>query len=257
MLKELLLDNDKVALPGLGSFMTELSPSTFSDKGYTINPPYRKLFFREHVEQDDMLVQLYASSNDVSVEVAHRLIVDFVSEMKMILDKQKLMVFPGLGRLRATKENNYFFIADAELDIYPEGFGLEAISLRNHPQGDAEGCYPERSEGTVDSSAVPQNDNDTQDDNETSHSELGSESAVMEPAVMEPAAADPATQEPIIGKKPGKATKTVLIALLGLVLLVALALIAFLLAAQLAPDFIDSILYNEAELEILNYTYGE
>ena len=34
MVKELLLDNDKVALPGLGSFVAEMAPSVFSDRGY-------------------------------------------------------------------------------------------------------------------------------------------------------------------------------------------------------------------------------
>ena len=33
MVKELILDNDRVVLPGLGSFVAEVVPSTFSDKG--------------------------------------------------------------------------------------------------------------------------------------------------------------------------------------------------------------------------------
>ena len=37
MVKELILDNDEVSLPGVGSFVAELVPSSFSDKGYTIN----------------------------------------------------------------------------------------------------------------------------------------------------------------------------------------------------------------------------
>ena len=47
MVKGLILDNDEVTLPGLGTFVSEVMPSTFSDKGYTINPPYRKLSFRQ------------------------------------------------------------------------------------------------------------------------------------------------------------------------------------------------------------------
>ena len=33
MVKELILDNDRVVLPGLGCFVAEMVPSTFSDKG--------------------------------------------------------------------------------------------------------------------------------------------------------------------------------------------------------------------------------
>jgi hypothetical protein len=45
MVRETILDHDAVTLPGIGSFMAEIVPSSFSDKGYTINPPYRRLVF--------------------------------------------------------------------------------------------------------------------------------------------------------------------------------------------------------------------
>ena len=53
MIKNLILDNDEVTLPGLGTFVSELMPSTFSDKGYTINPPYRRLSFRQRENNAD------------------------------------------------------------------------------------------------------------------------------------------------------------------------------------------------------------
>jgi nucleoid DNA-binding protein len=132
MVKELILDQDRVILPGLGSFVAEIVPSTFSDKGYTINPPYRRLYFRSKPDAGDDLVKFYASSNNVKPEMAERIIIDFVSELKSVLYEKKTVVFPGLGRLRATKENLLFFVADENLDIYPEGFGLEPISLKTH-----------------------------------------------------------------------------------------------------------------------------
>ena len=132
MVKELILDQDRVILPGLGSFVAEIVPSTFPDKGYTINPPYRRLYFRSKPDAGDDLVKFYASSNNVKPEMAERIIIDFVSELKSVLYEKKTVVFPGLGHLRATKENLLFFVADENLDIYPEGFGLEPISLKTH-----------------------------------------------------------------------------------------------------------------------------
>ena len=134
MVKELILDNDRVALPGLGSFVAEVVPSTFSDKGYTINPPYRRLYFRSKPDEGRELAGFYASTNKVEEDMAERIIKDFVSELKSVLHTKKTVVFPGLGRLRATKENNVFFIADEDLDIYPAGFGLEPISLKTHQE---------------------------------------------------------------------------------------------------------------------------
>lgn len=134
MVKELILDNDRVVLPGLGSFVAEIVPSTFSDRGYTINPPYRRLFFRSKPDEGEKLVKFYAESNNVELEIAERIIKDFVAELKSVLHTKKTVVFPGLGRLRATKENNVFFVADEDLDIYPAGFGLEPISLKTHEE---------------------------------------------------------------------------------------------------------------------------
>jgi nucleoid DNA-binding protein len=134
MVKELILDNDKVILPGLGAFVAEIVPSTFSDKGYTINPPYRRLYFRSKPDEGIELAEFYAKSNSVDVDVAERIIKDYIVELQSVLFTRKTVVFPGLGRLRATKENNVFFVADEDLDIYPSGFGLEPISLKTHQE---------------------------------------------------------------------------------------------------------------------------
>lgn len=138
MVKELILDNDRVVLPGLGAFVAEVVPSTFSDRGYTINPPYRKLYFRARPDEGQELADFYARSNNIAPEIADKIIKDFVLELKDVLFAKKTVVFPGLGRLRATKENAVFFVADEDLDIYPEGFALEPVSLKTHVETPAD-----------------------------------------------------------------------------------------------------------------------
>ena len=134
MVKEVIMDHDAVTLPGLGSFVAELVPSSFADKGYTIHPPYRRLYFSPKQGTDSLLVGLYARSNQISEEDATRILVEFLSEMKEVLKLKKTIVFPSLGRLRATRENHFFFVADEDLDIYPAGFGLGPISLKTHEE---------------------------------------------------------------------------------------------------------------------------
>ena len=139
IVKELILDNDEVALPGIGSFIAEIVPSVFSDKGYTINPPYRRLSFRQKGSGDEnMVIDFYARCNNIDTPTASRIIREFLEEMRRVLETKKSIVFPGLGKLRATKENYFFFVADEDLDIYPEGFGLEPISLKTHEKTPAE-----------------------------------------------------------------------------------------------------------------------
>lgn len=179
MVKELILDRDRVVLPGLGAFVAEIVPSTFSDKGYTINPPYRRLFFRSRPDEGDDLISFYASSNNVELDIADRIIKDFVRELKGVLHEKKTVVFPGLGRLRATKENHVFFVADESLDIYPDGFGLEPISLKTHQE-------------TVE---------------EVSAAVVGLRSLLDTPAVQKPAVAPQpaAVPEPAVVPEPAKA----------------------------------------------------
>ena len=132
MVKDRLLDSSEVILPGVGMFESEIVPSTFADKGYTVNPPYRRLYFRQLEEADDRIISdLYAASNNIDKELSYSILKDFLSEMKAILHTKKTLEFPGLGRLRATRENNIFFVPDEDLDLYPQGFGLEPLSLKS------------------------------------------------------------------------------------------------------------------------------
>lgn len=130
IVKELITDHDKVGLPGLGTFVAEVVPASFSDKGYTINPPYRRLSFHPDNTEADLLVKFYSDSNHVPLEASRVYITEFLSELKQVLIQRKTVIFPGLGRLRATKENNFFFVPDEDLDIYPDGFGLRPVSMK-------------------------------------------------------------------------------------------------------------------------------
>lgn len=129
------MTHDEVWLPGVGSFVAEVVPATFSDRGFTINPPYRRLYFRQrHESGESSLVEFYASSNGIDRGRAEMIVNDFLNELRSVLEERKMIVFPGLGRLRATKENNFFFVADEDLDIFPNGFGLDRISLKSHEE---------------------------------------------------------------------------------------------------------------------------
>ena len=257
MVKELILDNDKVVLPGLGTFVAEVVPSTFSDKGYTINPPYRKLYFRAKPDEGVALIDFYSTSNNVDREIADKVIRDFVSELKSVLFIRKTVVFPGLGRLRATKENNVFFVADEDLDIYPEGFALEPISLKTHVEtvDEVQNVMAEL-KMMVEQPAVVETE-------PAVINEVSEVPAVEEvaPAAIEVSPADievaPAVEgeTPVVAPAPVKKTsvwKRALKAVLILVIVSVMVLAAFVICARYMPDVVDQILYTPEELEILS-----
>lgn len=232
MVKELILDNDEVALPGLGTFVSELVPSTFSDRGYTVNPPYRRLAFRQRNDPDSTLAEFYSRTNGTDPETAGKIVAEFVAELKKTLQGKKLVVLPGLGRLRATKENAFFFIPDEELDIYPYGFGLEPVSLKTHEE-----TPEELSSAVADLKAI------LDEPAAPARQEAAPVAAVPVPETV------PAAPVPKRGRKGWKTVLIVLAALIGAAIFL---LALFLLLAQVAPGFIDAILYSPEELQILH-----
>ena len=287
MVKELILDNDKVVLPGLGCFTAEIVPASFSDKGYTINPPYRRLSFRSKPNEGHLLARLYARSNNVELQFAERIIKEFVAELKSVLFARKTVVFPGLGRLRATRENNVFFVADENLDIYPSGFALEPVSLKNHQESREEVAAAMQNLASilepskqpapevdptqvaeVDSTpapevdAVPALEVDIIPEPEVDIIPEPEVDIIPEPEedTTVPAAEDAAAavlQSPS-DKRPStlhknfrKAVRISLYTLACLAVLLGL----YVIIAHIAPDFIDQILYSAEELEVLHYRF--
>lgn len=298
MVRELILDHDRVTLPGLGTFVAELVPASFSDKGYTINPPYRRLSFRPSKEEDNLLANLYSRSNNVDEDVAQRIIADFVGEMKEVLQEKKVVVFPALGRLRATRENNFFFVSDEDIDIYPEGFGLAPVSLKTHqetkeevsaaveelkqimeapqpgpePEPEPEPASAPVSESVSESDGEPELKPETAPEPEAT---LASESEMRPEPEPEPAPEPKVEPEPEsepeqkTGPAPQPVSETagesgapgtrsdrrkkIILAVTIPIAAAVLLLLAYILVARLNPEFIDSILYDPEQLEILNY----
>ena len=306
MVKELILVNDRVTLPGVGAFVAEMVPASFTDRGYTINPPYRRLVFRQGVsqEKDHLLADMYASANNIDREMAEKLLREFLKGMVEELRKRKMLVFTGLGRLRATRENNFFFICDENLDIFPEGMGLEAVSLKSHSKpkeldfsevdavvnSPAESPAEPAAESPAEPSAEPAAESPAEPSAEPaaesaaeSPAESPAEPAAESPAEpsAEPAAepvaespAEPAADSPAespaeprwwLGETESeeedeqygsiwkKGWFVAVFSICCLLLLAALAFALFLLLARTQPELIDSLLYTEEELEILNH----
>ena len=278
MVKELILVNDRVTLPGVGAFVAEMVPASFTDRGYTINPPYRRLVFRQGVsqEKDHLLADMYASANNIDREMAEKLLREFLKGMVEELRKRKMLVFTGLGRLRATRENNFFFICDENLDIFPEGMGLEAVSLKSHSKP-KELDFSEVDavvNSPAESPAEPATESPAEPSAESS-AELSAEPSA-EPAAESPAepAAEPSAESPAepsaeprwwLGETEPeeedeqhasiwkKGWFVAVFSICCLLLLAALAFALFLLLARTQPELIDSLLYTEEELEILNH----
>ena len=238
MIGQLLSDHNSVALPGIGTFVAVEMGASFSDRGFTINPPYRQLSFVQGRADDTLLADLYARSNGIDVESAKAVISNFLRELGLVLKDRKAIYFPGLGLLRATSGNALFFVPDEDIDIYPEGFALSKISLKN--------TRPEASDAAESEIVVPSSVPDAAE----------SEVAVLpdgpSPIFSGPPTAAATSDQNQKKKKKKKKKFRWWMAVPAAIALAALLLAAFLLLAHIAPDFIDSLLYTPEELRIIN-----
>ena len=251
MISELMLDHDSLSLPGIGTFVAEDMPASFSDRGYTINPPYRRLSFSGRQTSDSLLTDLYTGANPSAPKEAEAVLLAFLQELKDDLVEQKSIELPGLGRLRATRENHFFFVADEALDISPEACGLESVSLKTHSApalsgiadlvgndvtgtGIAESCpaeliFPDPGIKTA--------------SNETEAAENPA-NRIKTAANETETAATPAPRRRI----PAPARWAI-----GIAAAAILALAGFVALSRIAPDITDKWLYTPEELEIINY----
>lgn len=281
MVGELVIAHDQVGLPGVGTFVAEMVPASFSDKGFTINPPYRRLSFYPGIQEDSLLIDFYAASNLIDREAARIYITQYLAELRSVLEERKTVTLPGLGRLRATRENTLFFVPDEGLDIFPAGIGLRPVSLKSHLIQDdpvvikvplpllAEAPEPApepapAAEPEAVASEEPAKEPEVPAEEPVVEAPPAEPGIPEEPADEEPAAEPEAADTPAepeipttdtaaaeVRKKKGMPWWAAL--LLTLVILAVLALAVFLILARVSPDFIDSILYTPEELRILNY----
>lgn len=271
MVAALVLDHDAVGLPGLGTFYAEVVPASFSDRGYTINPPYRRLSFHSGHPEDDLLARYYAQSNGRDLAEAKAILAEYVSQVKAVLLERRIVVFPGLGRLRATRDDTIFFVADEDLDIYPDGIALEPVSLKTHLEAPEELSFAVSSLRSIISAEETPSPEPASEPEPESAAEPEPEPdplAEPEPAPEPEPAVEPepvAEPEPAVEPEPGvesdpdeepveKPRKSRLWLIPVIIVAIAvLALAAFLILARVAPGFIDSILYTPEELSIINY----
>ena len=228
MVKELIVEHDEVELPGMGTFIAELAPSTFSDKGYTINPPERHLCFRKKTSGSRLLSDYYVKTSGLSEKEATDEILSFISELSEVLKQKKLIILQGLGKLRATKENNFFFISDDDLDIFPEGAGLKPVSLKTHNELTSEETHIDVAGADIADKPV-------------------------EPMQSEPKAGEAEPKAGGLEQAPKKGMPATAKVIIWLLIIALIFFAAVYLLGHFAPDFIDKFLYSDEELRILNY----
>ena len=132
-IKDLIVENDRVDVPYLGTFTAEMMPAAYSDRQTTIHPPYRKMSFHKgevSLSEGRPLLNKVMREAGVSFEQAGVELGWCLSRLSSELEGSKICRLPGLGVMRANARNEFFFVPADDLDIWPDGIGFEPISIK-------------------------------------------------------------------------------------------------------------------------------
>lgn len=240
-LEEFIMEHDRLLVPGLGSFTAGLQAATISDNGFTINPPYRKLEFIYGedlgIGENEQYDFLYSIKEKMDLEKVREELAEIISEIKREVEANSLVELPGLGKLRSLGDGHLFFVMDKDAQIYPEGFALSSVSLKNRVSGIPEVvAAPKPIEQPV---AATEGHNEAET-SETAETTVTAEEAVSKEQKVADGLARKKKKMPVVVK--------VILWLLGIALLL---LAGFMALAYFCPDFIDTLLYSPDEIELL------
>lgn len=223
--KEMLACNRRAAIPNFGTFVVNEIPATFSDKGFTVNPPYYRVDFISSVEDDGEFVGIYSKYNNMDRLKAEKLLAQFLADLKSELFSMGNVTMPGLGRLKVTAGNFLVFVQEDDLRIIPELDCLLPVSLKSLV------------------SSIP---------SPVEIKSVETETAVPKAKEPEPVTSvDMSRSEERSTGEQTKRTRTWLVALIVLFVIVLIALAVLAILGRFYPDIVDPYLYDESQLQIL------
>ncbi len=237
ILRELILIHNRVSLPSMGSFIAEKAPSVFSDRAMVIHPPFRRILFRpSEIWNDGLLETAYSKEKGCELEVAIDEIAQFVKALKVNLNTNKSFRIPNFGTMRATEQNDYFFVADNDLFNCLEIFGLEPVNVKILPR-----------RGEIESlDGKPLTDFFKKD----IRSMPSSTNSIIEEVVQEQEPVIAKLKDPIKSSNSSRFIKRVLITLLVIFSIILIMVLLVIFKEELNP-FWEWILYNKEERELI------
>ncbi len=124
----LLVTQDELIIPKLGSFNTIKVPPSIHPVTHNFKPANKEIKFKadEHV-QDDFLAKTIAEKQQITLAEAEKHISAFVSELKQILAKEGKFELDKIGSFSYDNSANLIFKATEETVFHPDAFGKEAF----------------------------------------------------------------------------------------------------------------------------------
>lgn len=244
LIARLAVENGRVMLPQMGAFVVETAPASFSDKGFTLHPPYRKLIFRESQGDGTLLYDALSRQERISLMQAQAEVAAQVRQIIDELEEEGQAELPALGKFKKTVSGTILFVADEDLDVSGELMALDAVSLKT--QVKAEPLSERKAPSGWETEGEPRPGADSVIEPEPeADSDIEPEPAPVPETGEVP---EPASEEDSRRRMSPAGILAICLAALCL-----LAVMLFYLGVFFFPDVLDNLLYSEEELDLLRF----
>ncbi len=136
-IKELLLLNDCVVIPGFGGFVSSYKPAQVHSSRFF--PPSKSISFNRKLNFNDGLFINHVSAKEgISYFTASKKINLLVQEMTYRLTDGEDIAIPGIGTLRYDDHENLLFIPEINGNLNIDSYGMpsfsyETLYTKSHP----------------------------------------------------------------------------------------------------------------------------
>jgi len=130
-IKEFLLLNDGIVIPGFGGFVSEYESAVFDVNENKFLPPSKKIVFKPEFSFDDnKLAEFISQKEGIDQESAKKEINQFVLQIKSNLAKKTPIIIKDIGILSQSAKGGVLFEQDRNINILTESFGLKSVKTK-------------------------------------------------------------------------------------------------------------------------------
>ena len=118
---DLLFENDKVIIPGLGALISKEISAKIHPIEHSFSPPSKEILFNSNLQKNDDLLIDYISKTKATKHIS-----DFAENCKSELEKGKLIPFTGIGELQIDTHGEITLIPNKTKNFNLDSFGLSS-----------------------------------------------------------------------------------------------------------------------------------
>ncbi|MBW6537187.1 MAG: hypothetical protein K0B11_19420 [Mariniphaga sp.] len=134
-IRQLLPEHETVIIPGFGAFISQYKPAQIDEGTEEIKPPSKEISFTAKIKNNDgLLMSFVAQSEQIMVQKALAKIEDECDKIRYKLDKGEKVILEGTGVLLYTENREIQFEPAEGVNVLPDAFGLDSISLKAEPE---------------------------------------------------------------------------------------------------------------------------